>query len=123
MVEAVLDGAVTVTGSVTAPWMGACRRCLREVAGELVAEVREVFEAHPTEGETYRLQLDRLDLAPMVRDAVLLSLPLAPLCRPDCPGPDPGEHPVGAPRAASPGTRDPRWAALDGLRSGTDGNE
>ena len=29
---------------------------------------------------------DQLDLEPMVREAVLLELPLAPLCRPDCAG-------------------------------------
>ena len=41
----------------------------------------------PVEGETYPLDGDRLDLEPMVRDAVLLALPLAPLCDGGLPGP------------------------------------
>ena len=35
----------------------------------------------PTEGESYPLSDDHVDLEPLARDAVLLELPLAPLCR------------------------------------------
>ena len=46
-----------------------------------------MFEADPTdEGETYPLDGDQIDLEPMVRDAVLLELPLGPLCGDDCAG-------------------------------------
>ena len=36
--------------------------------------------------EAYPLAGDELDLEPLARDAVLLELPLAPLCAEDCPG-------------------------------------
>ena len=62
---------------------------------------------------------DLVDLEPMVRDAVLLALPLAPLCAPECLGPAPEAFPAvplddveePEPEAAV----DPRWAALDDL--------
>ena len=55
----------------------------------------------------------------MVRDAVLLELPLAPLCDEDCAGlcPTCGVEPQrGRPATASPRCDDPRWAALDDLK-------
>jgi uncharacterized protein len=88
------------------------------VRGVAEAAVREVFESHPDpDGETYRLEHDRVDLEPMIRDATLLALPLAPLCRPDCPGPDP-EHPVVLEGSEEPTDTpvDPRWASLRDLR-------
>ena len=51
--------------------------------------------ATPTEGETYPLDGEQVDLEPLVRDAVLLALPLAPLCADDCPGPAPEAFPTG----------------------------
>ena len=126
-VTAVLESIsdqVVVDGSVRADWIGTCRRCLEEVRGTISVDVREVFERHPIEGETYRLQGETLDLEPMARDTVLLNLPLAPLCDPACQGPDP-DHPVwvGGDEAAAgegaggePAEPDPRWAALRELR-------
>jgi uncharacterized protein len=122
-VDAVLESVsdqVVVAGTVRADWVGSCRRCLDEVTGRIEVDVREVFDPRPVEGETYRLAGDSLDLEPMVRDAVLLNLPLAPICDDACPGPDP-EHPVGADGTAPAGAEgepepDPRWAALRDLR-------
>jgi uncharacterized protein len=116
-----IEGGVCAEGVVTAHWRAECRRCLEPVEGTLRAEVREVFEAHPTEGETYPLASEELDLEPMVRDAVLLGLPLAPLCRQACAGPAPESFPTVVPGAEVPDEaarrpRDPRWAALDELR-------
>ncbi len=115
-----IDGAVTVTGSVEVPWVAECRRCLDEVGGVLDVELREVFEVRASDGDTYPIEGDEVDLEPVVRDAALLNLPLAPLCRPDCAGPVPDVLPVvvageGDDDAEPP--RDPRWAALDQLRS------
>jgi DUF177 domain-containing protein len=106
--------AVMLTGSVTAAWTGECRRCLETTGGEIRVELREIFEPHPTEGETYPLDRDDLDLEPVLREALALALPLAPVCREDCPGPDPDAHPLRADDEATPA--DPRWSALDGLR-------
>ena len=112
--EAVSNGIVA-TGMVRAPWVGECRRCLRPVEGISEAKVQEIFEQDPTEGETYPLGNEVVDLEPMVRDAVLLALPLAPLCGEDCKGPAPEEFPTGPAGALdddSEPAADPRWAAL-----------
>ena len=112
-------GGVAVTGTVLAPWEGACRRCLEPAAGVLEVPVRELYTQDGDGEETYPLVDDELDLEPLVHDAVLLELPQAPLCRPDCVGLC---AVCGANRNAEPCTctapRDPRWAALDMLRSG-----
>ena len=117
-----IDGGVTFSGTVAVPWRGQCRRCLEPVTGTAVAEVSEVFEVHPVEGETYPLHTDAVDLLPAVRDAALLALPLAPLCAERCEGPAPERFP------ATPGpdgddasedrepAPDPRWAKLGELR-------
>jgi len=112
-IEAMSDHAVSVKGDVTAPWTGECRRCLREIDGQLTAPVEEIFDTRPVEGETYPLRNEHVDLEPMVRDAVLLALPLAPLCEEACVGPEPEGHPLGAlPDEGG----DPRWAALSELK-------
>lgn len=124
-VESTASGGVSVHGSVTATWVGECRRCLGGVEGTLQGTFEEVFESHPTEGETYPLLEDHIDLEPMVRDAILLALPLAPLCRDGCRGPNPDEFPVEKVGDPEPGDApegegrrvDPRWAALDQLRA------
>ncbi|MET0727397.1 MAG: DUF177 domain-containing protein [Acidimicrobiales bacterium] len=115
-----IEGAMTITGTVTAPWTGECRRCLDPVHGELQATLSEVFEPHPTDGDTYTLVGDEVDLEPVARDAVLLHLPLAPLCREDCQGPAPEDFPAVVPHDDSvdddaPPT-DPRWAGLEQLK-------
>lgn len=121
-----IEGAITISGTVTAPWVGDCRRCLDPVEGVIEATLSEVFEANPVEGETYPLEGDEVDLERVVRDAVLLSLPLAPLCRADCVGPAPETFPAvvegegdDAGNDDEP-PRDPRWAALEGLTFDTD---
>jgi len=129
--EALSNGLVA-TGTLTVPWEGECRRCLREVRSESIAEIREVFEPKPVEGETYPLAVDTVDLEPMVRDAVLLTLPLAPLCADDCKGPAPEVFPAVVEGEESPAEDDddvpgppvdPRWAALDGLRFDSPGDD
>jgi uncharacterized protein len=115
--ESLSDGLV-VTGTVTAPWEGLCRRCLRPLTGELSAQVRELFSHHPADDDVYLLTGDQLDLEPMVRDVLLLELPLAPVCQPDCLGlcavcgADRNEIDCGHDERPS----DPRWAGLDALR-------
>jgi len=115
-------GGITASGEVAASWSGECRRCGGPVQGTVRAEVRERFA--PTGGtdrdeEAYPLTGDELDLEPLARDAVLLELPLAPLCREDCAGLCPT---CGANRNTETcdcvPAPDPRWAALDALRDG-----
>ncbi len=118
-VESTLGG-VTVAGEVTGPWTGVCRRCLEEASGELVAQVRELCrdprEAAGEEDEPYPVGHDELDLQPIVRDACILELPLAPLCSDSCLGLCPT---CGANRnrdeCSCDVSTDPRWSALAGL--------
>ena len=121
--ESVEGTAVTARGTVGVPWVAECRRCLGEMSGTVVVEVREVYELHPTDGETYPIEVDEVDLEPVVRDAVLLNLPLSPLCGPGCVGPVPDDLPIaraGDQIADAHGDdappKDPRWAALDDLK-------
>lgn len=118
--ESISEGVV-LTGEATVPWVGECRRCLTDVDGVSSVDMREIYEVHPTDGETWALVNDEVDLGPLLRDAALLALPLAPLCGDDCLGPAPDAFPaiVGDDAAADADVdqpvRDPRWAALDGL--------
>lgn len=114
--ESVNEGIVA-RGTVVAPWVGECRRCLVTVEGTVRSDVLEVFEAEPTEGETLLLDGDRIDLEPVAREAILLDLPLAPLCREDCAGlcPTCGTNRNDAPCDCAEPAADPRWAGLEGL--------
>jgi uncharacterized protein len=116
---------VAVTGTLTVPWSGECRRCLEPVEGIAVAEIQEIFERRPAgedddEAETYPFSDEVVDLEPLVRDAALLALPLAPLCTAGCRGPDPDTFPATVEDedagADEPPAPDPRWAALDQLK-------
>ena len=97
--EAVMEG-VLVTGTVTGRLTAECSRCLDPLSEELEAGFQEMYryageedgsietgdEDSGDEDEDYYLEGDLLDLEPVVRDAVVLALPLSPLCGPDCPG-------------------------------------
>jgi uncharacterized protein len=119
VVESVMEGVVA-DGVVSGVSRGPCRRCLDDVDEAFSVAFREVFERHPTEGETWLLEDDRIDLTPVMRELALLSLPLAPLCGEDCEGPDAERFPTGLAEAAEAEVdpepvRDDRWAALDAL--------
>ena len=82
-------GGITAQGTATATWSGECRRCGGPVHGTVTAVIRERFApagGSDRDEEAYPLTGDELDLEPLTRDAVLLDLPLAPLCREDCAG-------------------------------------
>ncbi len=112
-------GGIMAVGTVTAPWTGECRRCGGPVSGTVVSSVQERFAPAGGSGgdeDAYPLSGDELDLEPLARDAVMLDLPLAPLCSPSCLGLCPR---CGANRNLAdcqcPPEMDPRWAALDSL--------
>lgn len=124
MLEAVAGG-VLVTGHASAPVTGECARCLAPLASSVDVTFRELYEFEPAEpagdGDQLLIDGDLLDLEPEFRDAVVLALPLAPLCRPECPGLC---QECGVPLAqAGPGhghdaAPDPRWARLRQLDLG-----
>ncbi len=113
-----IDGIV-VTGSVTLPWAAPCRRCLTEVTGATAVDVDEVYRDEVSDDDdAYAIEGDQIDLAPAVREYVLLELPDGPLCRTDCAGICPvcGTDRNEAPCDCDTAVRDDRWAALDELR-------
>ena len=87
--EAVHEG-VLVTGTVTAPVTGECARCLEPLTSSVEASFQELYHYEPSPEEADEdvllLDGDLLDLEPVLRDAVVLALPLSPLCSDDCAG-------------------------------------
>jgi uncharacterized protein len=117
MLEWVSDGLLA-TGVATAPFEAECRRCLTVVRGEVEARFQELFEFQPREGESYPIKGEIIDLTPLAREALLLELPLAPLCQEACLGlcPRCGADLNAGPCQCPPEDPDPRWAVLDVLR-------
>jgi uncharacterized protein len=115
--ESVVEG-VLVSGTARVWLTGECVRCLDPVTGTLAAEFQElyVYPEREADDEASRLEGDLLDLEPLLRDAVVLALPLQPVCRDDCPGLC---SQCGAHLALDPGHRheavDPRWEVLRGF--------
>lgn len=120
--EALTDGIV-VHGKLQADWKFECRRCLRPLTGHTEVEVQELYQAVISDPDAYPITGEQLDLLEMARENVLLAVPLAPLCRTDCPGlcPQCGSDLQSAPCSCSRQVRDERWAALDALK--TDENQ
>ena len=120
LLEPVVEG-VLVTGSASASTTGQCSRCLDPITGEVSIDVTELF-AYPEsttdetteEDEVSRVVDDRIDLEPVVRDALVLALPLVQLCSDDCHGLCAGCGVKWADLEPGHGheTIDPRWAAL-----------
>jgi uncharacterized protein len=120
LLESVVEG-VLVTGTAAAPVSGQCSRCLDPTDDEIEVELTELFaypdsttEATTDEDEISRLIDNRIDLEPIVRDAVVLALPQVPLCREDCAGlcPECGGKWADLGPGHGHETIDPRWAAL-----------
>lgn len=129
--ESVHEG-VLVTGTVSGTAVGACVRCLDEIEERFDARFQELFAwpdrakhhrevAAESDEDDLRIEDDMIDLDPVIRDAVLPSLPFQPVCRDDCPGLC---SQCGARLADDPEHRheviDPRWAALGALASLTE---
>jgi uncharacterized protein len=126
--EAVMEG-VLVTGTAAAGLDGECVRCLEPIHDEIEVDFQELFvyeekddETDEEDSGTSRLEGDLLDLEPLLRDAVVLSLPFQPLCQDDCPGLciECGARLADDPDHQHEEPIDPRWAALQGLTQDDD---
>jgi len=125
--EAVMEG-VLVSGTAQVHVAGECVRCLEPLEDDLEVDIQELYaypgssSAEADEDEVCQLEGDLLDLEPVARDAVVLALPLQPVCAEDCPGLC---AECGARLAEDPDHRhdvlDSRWAALGGLLDGREG--
>lgn len=118
--ESVMEG-VLVSGTVGARVAGECGRCLEPFTDTISVDVQELFvypdsttDVTTEDDEVGRLQGDLLDLEPVVRDAIVLALPMTPLCDPDCLGlcAGCGQRLDELPDTHSHDVADPRWAAL-----------
>ncbi|GAB1327339.1 YceD family protein [Streptomyces sp. NPDC093260] len=137
--ESVMEG-VLVTGTARARAEGECVRCLEPVGLELEADFQELFSypdaddrgrviAEPGDDaeddeDRFFLEDGLFDLEPLLRDAVVLALPMQPVCQEDCQGlcsecgarltDDPDHHHDAV---------DIRWAALQGLAGSLEDGE
>jgi len=116
--EALHDG-ILVSADVSTIAAGECGRCLDAIELPVEVEIQELFAYSVDEAFDYTVVEDHIDLEPSVRDAVVLSLPFQPVCRPDCPGLDPvtGERLADFPDRKPQEIVDPRWSALAGFQS------
>jgi DUF177 domain-containing protein len=117
LMESVVEG-ILASGALSGVMALSCARCLRPFQEEFRVDVRELFApgAAP-EGDDYSLDEGFLDLEPLIRDAVVLAMPFAPLCRADCLGLCPrcgGDRNAGECTCAE--EFDPRWGRLSGLQ-------
>jgi len=114
----VLTDGIVVSGTVSAAWTGQCRRCLAEVGGPLTVPIHELYQIVLTDPDAFPIVQDQIDLTPMLREALLLEVPAAPLCRADCAGLCPVCGTDRNERVCDCDTtvRDERWAALDALK-------
>lgn len=128
--ESVVEG-VLVSGSAHGTASGACVRCLDPVSLPVQARFQELFtysdradhhrkvagkDAGADEADVFELAEDLFDLEPVLRDAVVPTLPFQPVCRADCPGlcSECGAHLADDPTHRHDVT-DPRWAVLQGF--------
>ena len=120
VLESVGEG-VLVTGTVAVDLDITCGRCLKESTTAIAADIRELFvypghDDEYAEADVSHVDGTSLDLAPVVRDAILLDAPLHPLCTPDCAGlcPRCGADLNEAPDHAHDDDTDSRWSGLAG---------
>ena len=107
-----------------------CARCVEPVEIPLAADFDLIFRPAGADSEApersitapeteigYYLR-DSLLLEDVLREQVLLSLPVRTLCKPDCKGlcPRCGQNRNSQPCSCEAGQSDPRWEALAGLR-------
>lgn len=114
--ESLHDG-ILVSLEVDGTAVGECVRCLIEVRQPVEVEIQEVFAYSPDEAFEYEVHDESIDLEPVIRDAVVLSLPFQPVCQDDCTGlcPQCGVRLLDNPNHEHEAPVDPRWAALVGF--------
>jgi len=108
-----------------------CARCVEAVDVPLGAEFDLIFRPAEADSEAPERSItapeteigyyqgDSLLLEDVLREQVLLALPVRTLCKPDCKGlcPRCGQNRNSQPCNCDEGPSDPRWEALAGLRS------
>jgi len=125
---------ITFRGGVHAAATVECARCLVPLPLPIEAEVTLLADRRGTEDLRDEVALEQegsvlyhdrleLDLGPVIREAVILEVPLAVLCRPECRGlcPRCGADLNEGPCSCKAAAEDPRWDALKALKAETPG--
>ena len=87
LLESVVEG-ILASGEVSGTYALTCARCLAPIEQPFRLVVQELFaaDALPADADGYPIADGQIDLEPMIRDAVVLAMPYAPLCKADCLG-------------------------------------
>jgi len=114
--ESLHDG-ILVSADIDGTAAGECGRCLIDIEQAVQVEIQELFAYSSDEAFEYEVHEDMIDLEPVIRDAVVLSLPFQPVCQEDCLGlcPQCGARLLDNPGHEHQNPVDPRWAALGSL--------
>lgn len=134
--ESVTEG-VLLSAEIYAVARGECIRCLDPVEIEVERTIQELYRYEPTHDKSKRkhreeddidleaedeLQMDGdlLNLEIPIIDAIILALPINPLCDDECLGlcPDCGEKWETLPDDHTHDVVDPRWSGLKSLLDG-----
>jgi len=121
---------IRLKGSFAGRFQVPCARCVEPVEIPLAADFDLIFRPAGADSEAPErsitapeteivyYQKDSLSLEDVLREQVLLSLPVRTLCKPDCKGlcPRCGENRNIQACSCEEGPSDPRWQALSGLR-------
>ena len=112
-----MNDGIAVVGAVSADWSTVCRRCLADLSGIAVGEVDDLYQIQPLDPDAYIIDDGQLDLAPLVRETILLELDLERLCRDDCAGLCAvcGVDRNTTDCSCDTEVADARWAALEGF--------
>ncbi len=81
-----IAGGISVMGVIEATVTHRCHRCLEEWQVDIAHDVAQLLTTDGDEDDDYRLESEVFDFEAMVRDELMLSLPIAPLCGEDCEG-------------------------------------
>lgn len=126
---------IWVLGRLTAEVSAECSRCLADVEEPLNTEISEQYypsvdistgtarTAPLVEEEAFRIDAtNELDIREALRQNLITSLPMKPLCKPECAGicPDCGVNRNESQCHCGEDERDPRWARLIELIPSTD---
>lgn len=83
--ESVHEGIlVTAEGETEAT--AECSRCLETIKLPVAINFQELFHYQPKTEEDFFIEQDRINLEQALIDAIVLELPIKPLCSEDCPG-------------------------------------
>lgn len=81
-----VSGGVAVTGRVRFTTRDTCYRCLRETTTDRETSIGALFDDSNDDDETYPLDGREIDVSQVLRDEVLLSLPVVADCGQECLG-------------------------------------